>query len=273
MSEVPTVGGDIVYVAAAAPETLPPGLVMRVGSLLGKAAYDTRLLLAGKIPRVIACLPDIVTADSMAQSMRDAGLAAFTCRDSELRNCAARFVAHTVKSGERGVTFLDRVGGEALVEASEAFLIIRGRVQSSVREKVQTTKIKLSVPMTLLTGGIPIMRRVSRTATGELIRADDFVRIYDAKSSNPRVEMLQNHMDYAFLGPDLTPSTPVNFRLFVTKLREWFPQASYVERLIRSFKTDIPVAGPEEALEINCKLISLSHLAAGRRGMRKLAGR
>jgi hypothetical protein len=263
MSEVPTVGEDIVYVVAAPPETLPPGLVMRVASLLGKAAYDTRLLLAGKIPRVIACLPDIVTADSMAQSMRDAGLTAFICRDSELRNCPARFVAHTVKSGERGVTFLDKVGGEAFVEASEAFLIIRGRVQSSVREKVQTTKIKLNVPMTLLTGGIPIMRRVSRTANGELIRADDFVRIYDGKSSDPRVEMLQNHMDYAFLGPDLTPSTPVNFRLVVTKLREWFPQASYDERLMRSFKTDVPVAGPEEALEINCKLISLCYLAAG----------
>jgi hypothetical protein len=117
--------------------------------------------------------------------------------------------------------------------------------------------------MTLLTGGIPIMRRVSRTANGELIRADDFVRIYDGKSSDPRVEMLQNHMDYAFLGPDLTPSTPVNFRLVVTKLREWFPQASYDERLMRSFKTDVPVAGPEEALEINCKLISLCYLAAG----------
>jgi hypothetical protein len=125
-------------------------------------------------------------------------------------------VAHTVKSGERGVTFLDKVGGEAFVEASEAFLIIRGRVQSSVREKVQTTKIKLNVPMTLLTGGIPILRRVSRTANGELIRADDFVRIYDRKSSDPRVEMRQNHMDYAFLGPDLTPSTPVNFRLVRT---------------------------------------------------------
>jgi hypothetical protein len=119
---------------------------------------------------------------------------------------------------------------------------------------------------TVLSGGIPIMRRVTQKTTKESFQAEDFVRIFDRRSSDPRVEMFQNHVDYTFLGPELTPSTPANFTIVVTKLREWFPLAIFDERLTRRFKTDVPAAGPGEALEINCKLIYLCHLAIERRG-------
>jgi len=126
--------------------------------------------------------------------------------------------------------------------------------------------MKLNVAATVLTGGIPIMRRVTEKTAKESFQAEDFVKIYDRRSSNPRVEMSQNHVDYTFLGPELTPSTPANFNIVVTKLREWFPLAIFDERLTRRFKTDVPASGPAEALEINCKLIDLCHLAIERRG-------
>lgn len=191
---------------------------------------------------------------------------AFVCRDSELRNRSASFVAHTTRSGGREVIFWDRRGGEVRVEAGDAFLIIGGRIQSTTQEKTSTTKMKLNVPATVLTGGIPIMRRVTQKTTTESFQAEDFVRIFDRRSSDPRVEMFQNHVDYTFLGPELTPSTPANFKIVVTKLREWFPLAIFDERLTRHFNADVPAAGPGEALEINCKLIYLCHLAIERRG-------
>jgi hypothetical protein len=251
----------MVYVAVAPPETLSGDLLKRVASLIGKEIFDTRLLLAGEIPRILASCPSSGTADSMAQSLRDAGLVAFVCRDSELRNRPAGFVAHTARSGEGEVIFWDRRGGEVRVGAGNAFLIIRGRIRSATQEKTSTTKMKLNVPATVLTGGIPIMRRVTKKTAQESFQAEDFVRVYDKKSSDPRVEMFQNHIDYAFLGPELTPSTPANFKIVVAKLREWFPLAVSDERLTRHFKTDVPAAGPGEALQINCKLIYLCHLA------------
>jgi hypothetical protein len=255
----------MVYVAVAPPETLSADLLKRVASLVGKEIVDARLLLVGEIPRIIASYPDADTAGSIAQSLRDAGLGAFICRDSELRNRPTSFKAHTMRSGEREVIFGDRRGGEVRVEAGDAFLIIRGRIQSATQQKTSTTKMKLNVPATVLTGGIPIMRRVTQKNTKELFRVEDFVKIFDRRSSDPRVEMFQNHVDYTFLGPELTPSTPVNFNIVVTKLREWFPLAIFDERLTRRFKTDVPASGPGEALEINCKLIYLGYLAAERR--------
>jgi hypothetical protein len=256
---------DVAYVAVAPPKTLGEDPLKRVASLIGKEIFDTRLLLAGEIPRIIASYPNTDTADSAAQSLRDTGLVAFVCRDSELRNRSARFVAHATRFGEREIIFWDRRGGEVRVKADDAFLIIRGRKQSTTQEKTSTTKMKLNVPATVLTGGIPIMRRVTQKTTQESFLAEDFVRIFDRSSSDPRVEMFQNHVDYTFLGREVTPSTPVNFKIVVTKLREWFPLAIFDERLTRHFKTDVPAAGPGEALEIACKLIYLCHLASERR--------
>jgi hypothetical protein len=260
---------DIVYVAVAPPKTLGIDLLKKVAFLAGKEIPDARLLLAGEIPRIIASSSDPGKADSIAQSLRDAGLVAFVCRDSELRTHSTSFVAHTARSGEREVTFGDRRGGEIRVEADDAFLIIRGRIQSTTQEKTSTTKMKLNVPATVLTGGIPIMRRVTQKTTKESFQAEGFVRVFDKRSFDPRVEMFQSHVDYAFLGPELTPSTPENFNIAVTKLREWFALAIFDERLIRHHKTDVPSAGPGEALEISCKLIYLCHLAMERPGSAK----
>ena len=251
----------MVHVAVAPPKTLRADLIERVASLVGKEIVDTRLLLAGGIPRIIVSPPDAEAADSIAQRLREAGLVAFICGDTELRNRPAGFRAHTARSGEREVIFGDRHGGEIRVEAGDAFLIMRGRMRSITKEKTSTTKMKLNVPATVLTGGLPIMRRVTKKGVTESFRSEDFVRIYDRRSSDPRAEMFQNQVDYSFLGAELTPSAPANFDLAVTKLREWFPLAIFDERLIGHFKTDVPVAEPREALEISCKLIYLFHRA------------
>ena len=257
---------NIAYVAVAPPKTLSADLLKRTASLVGKEIVDTRLRLAGEIPRIIAAYPNADTADSIAQSLRDAGLVAFVCRDYELRNHPASFMAHTMRSGEKKGIFWDRRGAEVIIEAGDAFLIIRGRIPSTTKEKPPTTKMKLNVPATVLTGGIPIMRRVTEKTARESFQAEDFVKIYDRRSSDPRVEMSRNHINYSFLGPELTPSTPANFNIVVTKLREWFPLAVFDERLTGRFKTDVPAAGPAEALEISCKLIYGCHLAIERRG-------
>ena len=257
---------DIAYVAVAPPEALGEDLLKRVASLVGKELFETRLLLAGEIPGIIASCPDTDTADSMAQNLRNEGLAAFVCRESELRSRSAGFAAHTAHVGQKEVIFQDRHGGEVRIEEGDAFLIMRGKTRSAARQMTSTIKMKLNVPATVLAGGIPIIRPVTKKTIQEGSLAEDFVRIFDRRSSDPRVEMSQSRVNYSFLGPELASSAPMNFRIVVTKLREWFPLAIFDERLTCRFKTDMPAAGPEEALEIKSKLIYLCHLAEERRG-------
>jgi hypothetical protein len=260
MGKAPVAQEERVHVAVAPPRTLDADLVKRVASIVSKEIYDTRLLLAGEIPRIINRYPSMETAESIAHSLRALGLVAFVCKDSELRNRPPNFRAHSIKFKEREAYFWDKRGGETKVEAGEIFLVIKGRRQSYTQEETTTTKMKLNTPVLLATG-IPIVRPVTKKTTKESFETEDFVRLYDRKSSAPRVEILQNHTDYASLGPELVLSTPENFKIVVTKLRELFPQAVLDERLMRPFKADVPSAGPEEALEINCRLIYLHHMA------------
>ncbi|MGZ5498519.1 MAG: hypothetical protein ACXWHI_07340 [Candidatus Aminicenantales bacterium] len=254
----------IAHVAVAPPKPLSADLLTRVAALLGKEIVDTRLLLAGEIPRIIASYPDADAANAMARSLRDAGLVAFACGDAELRNRVAGFRAHSARPGEREVIFSDRQGAEVRVKADDAFLIIRGRIKSITPGKTSPAKMKLNVPATVLTGGIPVVRRVTGKSAPESFQAEDFVKIYDSRSSDPRVEIVQDHVDYSFLGPGLAPSALANFNILVAKLREWFPLAIFDERLIGHFKTDVPAAGAWDALEMHCKLIYLCHLAMRR---------
>jgi len=255
---------DTVYVAAAPPKALSGDLLKMVASLLGKDVADTRLLLAGELPRVVAAKADFATAESTAQGLREAGFVAFVCRDSELRNRAESFKARTVVSLERAVTFRDCHGRELGIETGDAFLIVRGKLRETAPEEISTTKMKLNVTATVLTGGIPIMRRVTKKTTRESFQAEDVMAVFDRRSSDPRVVMSRSQMDYAFLGPELTGSVSANFEIFVKKLREWFPLAIFDERPSGHFKTGVPSEGPGEALEISCKLIYLSYLAIER---------
>lgn len=235
-----------------------------MASVTGKEIPDVRLLLAGEIPRIISSLEDAGAAKAMARGLGEAGLVAFACGEAELRHRSAGFAAHAVNPSERGVLFRDRPGRELRVEFGDVFLILRGRKKSAAQETTSTTKMKLNVTATVLTGGIPIIRQVTRKTTQESFRAEDFVSLFDRRSSDPCVEMFQNHLDYAFLAPELTPSAPANFEMLVKKLRHWFPRAIFDDRLTRASKINVPIAGPEAALEINSKLIYLGYLAMER---------
>jgi hypothetical protein len=255
---------DTAYVAVSPPKTLDADLLNRVASLLGKEISDTRLLLAGAIPRIVASYPDPRSAEAAVQGLRGEGILAFVCRDSELRNRAAGFVAHSLKPGQRGVSFRDRTGNEVAIDAGGAFMILRGKMRSVIREETSRTKMKLNVTATVLTGGIPIVRRVTKKKVKESPLSEDLALIFDRESSDPRVEIFQSRMDYGFLGSELAASAAENFRILLAKLRAWFPQAIFDERLTGRFKTDIPAAGPEEALEINGRLIHLCQMAMER---------
>ena len=255
---------EIIYLAVVPPKTLEEDVLRRAASLVVKDVSDMRLLLVGKIPRIIAKYQASGPAEAIARGLKDAGLLAFVCRDSELRNRPESFMAHSAAPEGGRVVFRDRPGREARITADEAFLIIRGRLQSVSRKEITTKKRKLNIAATVLTGGLPVMRRTTQTSLQESFQSDEFVRIFDRKTSDPRVEMFRDHIDYAFLGPALTASTPANFEILVAKLREWFPRAIYDERPTRSIQTDIPTADPAEAVNIGCRLIYFGYLAGER---------
>jgi hypothetical protein len=253
---------EIVYVAVIPLDNPGIELVKTVAGIIGKDAYQTRLLLAGSIPRVVARCNGVKEAEALARKLREVGLTTIVCSDAELRGPFQGVRARTLEFGDRGVNFKTEGGEGVTLGAGAVFLIIKGtRHPAPEAEDVPAkTKWKLNVGATLMTGGLPIPKRVKEKPTTVSPENEWFLRFYERASSEPRVEMLQYDMNYSFLGAEATLSSVANFINVVKRLREIYPQAIYDERLMKTYTTDILMTTADEDMDINCRLIYFQHL-------------
>ena len=250
---------EVVHVAIAPPAALEEELVKKVAAIIAKNPYETRLRLAGKIPKIIANYATMQMAKSTARSLRELGLVVIVCPDSELRKSSPRYKAHTIKFEEQAALFWNRSGQARQIESRDVFLVIKGRMQTYTEKEVTTTVRKLNVTATVLTGGIPITKKVKEKTTDKSYQTESFVRLYGQASSEPIVEILQHDFDYSFLESEMASSSVANFNTTVKKIRGAFPQAIFDDRLVEPFGANIPATMPQDNIEMNCKLIYFYH--------------
>lgn len=248
---------EIIHIAVASPANLDTNLVRNVATLINKSHSQTRLLLAGELPQIIAHYDSIQIAESIIHNLRDLGLVAIACRDSELRHFPQTFKAQTLEFKEKGVLFRDSAGREKRIVESNVFLVLVGRIETSAEAEPTKQKTKFSLSRTLLMGGIPVWRRVDEKTTPHSAQAECFARLYERKSPDPSVDILQHHMNYSFLGAKIAASSFTNFGTVVLRLREVFPQAIFDNRLAKPSAPTTSSSQVWESIEINCKLIYL----------------
>ena len=252
---------EVVHVATAPPAVLDEELLKAVAAIVNKSLYETRLRLAGKIPKIIANYDTMLKAESASKSLKGLGLVVIVFSDSELRKSSQIFKAHSLKFEEPAIIFCTRGGQVRRMEASEAFLILSARMQAYTETEVITKVRKLNVTATLLTGGIPITKKVEKKTTKTSYQTESFVRLYGRVSMESVVEILQHDFDYSFLGVEMASSAVANFGIAIRKIREAFPQAIFDDRLIEPLKANVPAATAQDTIEDNCKLIYWYHQA------------
>jgi hypothetical protein len=250
---------EIVYVAISPPVELEENLIKKVAAIVDKDLYETRLHLTGKIPRIISQYDMVHRAELTAQRLRALNLVAIVCKDSDLRKTSQRYKAHAMEFNKQAILFSDKSGQMRRLESKDVFLIIKGRIQTYKETEVISTSLKFSLPATVLTGGIPIWRRIKEKTKDKSVETEYFVRLYDWVSLEPSVEMLDYDLDYSCLGVKMAASSTANFNAVTTTIRNIFSQAIFDDRLLESFGTDLAFTTPRDNIEINCKLIYLYH--------------
>jgi hypothetical protein len=248
----------ITHVAVAPQANIDANLVKSVATVIKRSLYDTRLILSGKIPKIIAHYDSLQIAESVVQNLRNLGLAAIACGDSELRQFPQTFKAQALELREKEVLFRDRAGHEKIITANNVLLILVGRMETFVEEETTKTKTKFSLGRTLLMGGIPMWRRVDEKTTSQSTHTEYFARLYERKSPGPSVDVFQQHMNYSFLGAKVAASSFTNFGIVVRQLREVFPMAIFDDRL--AIPSVLAPSYSQEDIEVNCKLVYLFHL-------------
>ena len=250
---------EVIHIAVAPPANLDTNLVRNVATIINKSTSQTRLLLAGELPQIIAHYDSMQVAESIIRNLRDLGLVAIACRDSELRQFPQTFKAQTLEFREKEVLVRDSAGREKRIVENNIFLILVVRIETSVEVGTTKQKTKFSLPKTLLMGGIPVWQRVDEKTTTHSIQVECFARLYERKSPDPSVDILQHHMNYSFLGAKIAASSLTNFRTVVLRLREVFPQAIFDNRLAKPSVLTTSPSQAWEGIEINCKLFYLFH--------------
>jgi hypothetical protein len=252
---------DVVHVAVAPPSALEEELVKKVAAVVGKNPYETRLRLTGKIPKIIANYDTMQQAESSAQSLRGLGFVVIVFTESEMRKPWQIFKARNLKFEDQAISFWDRNGQARRIEAREAFLILSARMQAYTDTTVTKTTRKLNITATLLTGGIPIMKKVKKETMTRSVQTESFIRLYCRASPEPAVQIPQHDFDYSFLGPEMVPSAAANINIAIRKIREVFPQAIFDDSLIEPFGANMPATIVQDTIEDNCKLIYWYHQA------------
>ncbi len=248
----------LALVPLVAPET---SVITEVATIIGKDPYGTRLLLAGKVPRIIARYDSKQTAESIAQRLKDLGVVPILCTESELCRSLEAFIPHTLELGQGYVLFYDRGGQKREMKSEDVFLIIKGRKETYVtKERTETTR-KFSLARTALTGGIPMWRTERKQVKESAPVTECFVRLYTRKSSEPAVEIIHNQADYSFLKGEMASSSLANFNIVVTKLQQQFPKAIFDDNLMRASVRQPYAPSDVDDTEINCKLLYLQYLA------------
>ena len=250
-------GYEVVHVAVAAPNIPEPEIIKKVAAIVNKDPYQTRLLLSGGLPRLIAHYHKIQEAESTARNLRDLGLAAFICQNSELRKPSKVFTAQTMEFFEGEAIFRNKGGQTKGIPPSDVFLILKGRLQTPEEEGTTVTRKEINWGATLLTGGFPVSRTVKEKIGGATAQEEPIVRLYNRESSEPAVQMSQHGMAYSFLGAQIAPSSAANFNTLVAKLQDLFPQAIFDDRLMKSSRPGVPSARVPNDPELNCRLLYL----------------
>jgi hypothetical protein len=261
------VASDIMHVLVAPPDYIETNLVKEVAAIINKDPYVTRLLLSGKIPKLIAYYQSTEEAELIAKRLKTLGLMAVVCNDTEFhKSHSAGFRAYTLRLGDREVTFWDKGGQIKIIEPMKVFLILKGRYQTSTDKEVTNTSMKFSLPATLLTGGIPVWRKFKETTKNTSIDEGYFVRLYERMSLEPVVEIFENYFDFSSLGSKLSPSSFTNLNSIITELRHAFPKAVFDDRLVQPLGTGMSSDTQWDDVELNCKLIYLYHQAVSSLG-------
>lgn len=257
---------DIGHVAVAPPAALDEELVKKVAVVVGKSPYETRLKLTGKIPKIIANYSSMQAAELAADSLRHLGLMAFVVSDAELRKPPQLFKARRLEIKEQAITFYDKIGQSKRIQVGELFFIVSIRSQTYNEEEVITSKRKLNITATLLTGGIPITKKVQQKTKNISYQTESFLRLYGRKLAEPVVQIIQDKFDYSFLGAEMASSGAANYLIAIRKIREAFPQAVFDDGMIEGFGANMPATMTQDAIEANCKLIYWYHQAMSSTG-------
>jgi hypothetical protein len=172
--------------------------------------------------------------------------------DADLVAEGARpFAVRRFELGERSLRLESVDGRHDEIDYAEIDLLVPGTRICGQTELKTITERKFSLGKTLLSGGIPLTKTVSRQ---EEVTSEERTRtLYLFAGSRPQVVFRQSGMSYDGFGAGMKMSQELNFSHLISELRRLTSVAVYDDRLVNRLG-QVRLLGPAQGLDAGLDL-------------------
>ena len=234
-------------------------LAQALAAALGITAFEARQRLIGGGPAVVASFADPHQARALAAKLDQGGIAALVVDAAVVRSGAGHFVVRRFELAERSLRIEAVNGQSADIAYGEINLLLPGTRIVGQTESRTVTERKFSLGRTILSGGIPVSKKVAHQEVVTTEERTRFLFLY--AGDRPQVVFSQSGMTYDGFGPAMKMSQELNFTFLTSELRRLSPEAAYDDRLLnRAGQVRIlgPAQNPETNLDLAAEILARS---------------
>jgi hypothetical protein len=243
-------------------------LVQALAGALGIMVFEARPRMIGGGPAVVASFADPRKAGELAQKLKLSGIAAMVIDATAFRMREGYLIVRRFELDGHSLKVETGNGQRTAISYEEIDLLLAGTKTVGYTETKKITERKLSVGQTILSGGIPISKTVTRKVDVNTEEQEKFLYLY--AGDRPPTVFSQNGVNYDGLGTDMKLSRELNFTYLISRLRQLCPGATFDDRLHnRAGQTRLlgPVQGQEANLDLAAAILART-LRPGRAGDR-----
>lgn len=201
-----------------------------IAATLGILVYEARQRITGGGPTVLACLADPVQAGELADRLVAAGVPALLLDREAVRQKRQPFPVSRFRLG--AALRVESTAGEVRDIAYDTIQLLLAVIASTRMQSTATvTERKFSLGKTLLAGGVPMSKKVTREETVISDDRDETLWLY-GRGQGP-VIFNRSVLKYDGLGSAMQMSRDLNFIHLRNELRRLAPQAGYDDRLLK----------------------------------------
>jgi hypothetical protein len=242
------------------------GVVQALADALGITAFEARQRVIGGAPAVLASFAAAQQAHALAEKLDQRGLSTLIVDATAVRSRSGHLLVRRFELGKWSLCVETVDGKRAEIPYQEIDLLLPGIGTVENSELKTVSERKLSLGKTILSGGIPMTKKVERQ---EVVTTEESRKVLYLYAGNlPPADFSQDGMTYDGLGAAMKLSRELNFGYLISELRRLSPGATYDDRLLnRAALVRLlgPAQQPGTGLDLAAEILSRS-LRRGRLG-------
>lgn len=230
-----------------------PTAIPRAAQIAGLASSDAKRILAGTFPRIL--IRAATDPEAMVAKLAAEGFLAWASDPTQVPTDARRVIVRSLSWTADGFMARDAQGAVHACPFVAVRLLQRGSRIHTSTEVETTTKRQLNLGGAILSGGLILTKKVTKTTERTTHAKEPFLLLQRADGT-PDLMIYEHRISYQCLGSEMGPSTLGNLGLLTTRFRLLCPEAPLDDRVGRpGFVAGLPIMGVD-AVDLGLHVVS-----------------